>query len=60
MYAHHLEFVEYLRGYDREDFRGRSLAKHRAWLTGVTCPVLELDGDQSVDHNVAQILDRLG
>jgi adenylate kinase family enzyme len=60
MYAHHLEFIEYLRGYDHEDFRGRSLAKHRAWLGRAICPVLELDGDQPVNHNVAQILDRLG
>jgi hypothetical protein len=26
MHTHHLEFIEYLRGYDREDFPGRSIA----------------------------------
>jgi adenylate kinase family enzyme len=56
LHAHHLEFIEWARGYDREDFTGRSLKRHRAWLTQMPCPVLELDGGQPVVRSLEAVL----
>ena len=44
MHDQHLAFVEWARGYDRPGFAGRSLERHRAWLSGLPCPVLEIVG----------------
>ena len=35
---------------------GKSLAKHQAWLSARTCPVIELRGDLSVRERVAAVL----
>ncbi|HEX3915859.1 MAG TPA: AAA family ATPase [Caulobacteraceae bacterium] len=56
LHAHHLEFMEYVRGYDRDDFPGRSLKRHRAWLAAASRPVLELDGARAVEEGVAAVL----
>ena len=56
MHAQSLEFIEWARGYDRPDFAGRSLARHRAWLAGMPCRVLELDGTRTVEEGVAAVL----
>jgi adenylate kinase family enzyme len=60
LHAHHLEFMQWVRGYDRDDFPGRSLRRHRAWLARLPCPVLELDGTRSVGEGVASVLAALG
>jgi adenylate kinase family enzyme len=56
MRQQHLEFIEWARSYDREDFNGRSLRTHRAWIAKLPCPVLELDGAQPVAQNLAAVL----
>jgi adenylate kinase family enzyme len=56
LHAHHLEFIDYVRGYDRDDFPGRSLSRHRAWLAAAGRPVLELDGAQPVEAGIAAVL----
>ena len=56
MHDQHLEFVEWARGYDREDFKGRSLKRHRAWLANMSCPVLELDGARPIAESLAAVL----
>jgi hypothetical protein len=48
MHAQSQDFLKWARGYDRDDFPGRSLRRHREWLERLPCPVLELDGDQPV------------
>ena len=40
----HLEFLDWARGYDDDDFVGRSRVAHERWLAALTCPVLRLDG----------------
>ena len=56
LYQHHLEFVEWARGYDREDFTGRSLKRHRAWLATMSCSVVELDGAEPVAQSLEAVL----
>lgn len=48
-------FLEWAALYDAGPPEGRSLAKHRAWLTALHCPVVELHGDYSVDERLARI-----
>ena len=50
------EFLEWAAQYDAGILGGRSLAKHRAWLSARTCPVLELRGDLSVGERVAAVM----
>lgn len=56
MHEAHLAFVTWARSYDQPDFTGRSLAGHRAWLAGVSAPVLEIDGVPSLEDSVARVL----
>nr|QQZ50541.1 hypothetical protein JKL49_03050 [Phenylobacterium glaciei] len=44
------------RGYDDGSTGGRSLASHRAWLSTVACPVLEIRDAPSVEASVARVL----
>lgn len=55
-------FLDWAAQYDAGPSEGRSLAKHEAWLASMTCPVLRLDQDQSVEERlgiVRQALARL-
>jgi adenylate kinase family enzyme len=56
MHAQSLAFIEWARGYDREDFPGRSLHGHRAWLKTLPCPVLKLDGAQPLARSVEAVM----
>jgi adenylate kinase family enzyme len=49
------EFIEWASHYEDGDREGRSLAKHQAWLTGLPCPVLRLDGSRSLSDLVAEV-----
>lgn len=49
-------FLQWAAQYDRGPPEGRSLAKHRAWLGRRHCPVLELQGDLSVEERLALAL----
>lgn len=51
------KFLIWAGQYDEGPPSGRSLARHRAWLNGRACPVLELAGDLTVEERVARILD---
>src|ERR1035437_632344 len=50
------EFLEWVAQYDAGILGGRSLAKHQAWLSARTCPVIELRGELSVRERVATVL----
>jgi uridine kinase len=49
-------FLQWAAEYDAGPSKGRSLAKHQAWLAQRLCPVLRLDGDLSVAERVANVL----
>jgi adenylate kinase family enzyme len=48
-------FVEWASHYEDGTREGRSLAKHRAWLAGLPCPVMRLDGARPTAELVADI-----
>ena len=49
-------FVDWAAAYDTGEREGRSLPRHEAWIAGLPCPVLRLDGDQPVDKLVEDVL----
>ncbi|MEM7428477.1 MAG: hypothetical protein AAF441_20490 [Pseudomonadota bacterium] len=53
-------FVKWVAGYERGDRPGRSLARHEAWLAGLSCPVLRVDGQKPVMELVDQFLNFAG
>ncbi len=51
MHTAHIEFLEWAAQYDDGPVTMRSLAAHREWLSRLTCPILELNGEaRIVDH----------
>jgi adenylate kinase family enzyme len=52
-------FLNRAERYDDPHFDGTSLARHRAWLMGLKCPVLELDGTRPTDDLVDRALHKL-
>ncbi|UOQ71386.1 adenylate kinase [Hymenobacter cellulosilyticus] len=51
--AQYHAFLAWAAGYDDNSSGGhRTLANHNSWLTQVTCPVLELRGDLSVEQRL--------
>lgn len=56
-------FLDWAAGYDTAPAEGRSRARHEAWLAGLPCPVLRLDGDRptaEIAREVAAALPRIG
>lgn len=53
-------FLEWAASYDAGTQSGRTRARHEAWLTEQTCPVLRIDGDRSTAERVASVVHALG
>ena len=51
----HVEFLEWAGRYDTGGLEMRSRALHEAWLAGLPCAVLRLEGDRSVDDQLTKI-----
>lgn len=51
-------FIEWAASYDTGTMR-RSLAVHRQWMEQLTCPVLVIEGDLSVDERRKLILEKV-
>lgn len=49
------DFVEWASHYEAGDREGRSLAKHEAWLAGLPCPVVRVDGSRPLAELVEQL-----
>ena len=56
MHENHRDFLAWAAAYDDGDLSMRSLARHEEWLAKLTCPVLRLEGEMSVDELVARVL----
>ena len=56
MHAAHLEFLAWAQAYETPGFPGRSLERHRAWLAGLACPVVEIAGTPSLEESLARVL----
>lgn len=46
------QFLTWASGYDDNTTNGRTLNVHRNWLSNLKCPVLEIDGDTTVDERI--------
>jgi adenylate kinase family enzyme len=56
MHETHREFIDWAAQYELGTQGGRSRPKHEAWLAGLDCPVLRLDGTRPTADLVAEIL----
>jgi len=58
--AQYQAFLTWAAGYDDSSSGGnRTLANHMAWLTQVTCPILEVRGDLSVEQRLQLVRHKL-
>ncbi|WP_342648437.1 AAA family ATPase [Mucilaginibacter sp. CSA2-8R] len=46
------QFLTWATGYDDNTTHGRTLNTHRNWLSALDCPVLEIEGDTTIDERV--------
>jgi adenylate kinase family enzyme len=53
------EFIEWASHYEDGDLASRNLQEHEAWLAGLPCPVLRLDGSRPVPELVSEVGDAL-
>ena len=51
MYEHHQEFIRWASDYDNGGLNMRSKAKHDEWQKRLLCPLIRLDGSDSLEHN---------
>lgn len=59
MHQIHKDFLAWSSGYDDPDFKGRNLAAHETWLSQHTGNIVRIDGRQSVEASVEQVLGRM-
>lgn len=50
------EFIDWASGYDSGIARGRTLQAHEDWLKKLTCPVLEISGDTTVESRIDMVM----
>jgi adenylate kinase family enzyme len=60
MYEIHSRFMAWAAAYDTGDLGMRSRARHEAWLAGLPCPVLRIEGDEPLSERLARIVRYLG
>jgi Adenylate kinase and related kinases len=60
MRASHLKFVEWAMGYESGGMDMRSVASEEAWLAGLSCPVLRVEGNGSFRGELEFALARIG
>ncbi|MDO6429165.1 hypothetical protein Q4E93_01110 [Flavitalea sp. BT771] len=54
------EFIDWAAGYDDDTASGRTLSAQRQWLQHLSCEIMELNGDLTVEQRVAAVLGRMG
>jgi adenylate kinase family enzyme len=52
-------FVQWASGYDDNTTNGRNLQAHENWLSKLSCPVLEIKGDTSVDERAQMVINKV-
>ena len=53
------KFITWAAGYDDDNFDGRKLSRHEAWLQTLYCPVIRVDGELPIDDLRHQVLENL-
>lgn len=59
MYQIHKEFVEWASQYDEAGTNMRSKTLHDIWLSNLTCPVLRIEGDNTVEEHMDIVIRKL-
>ena len=59
MYRQHREFISWAKSYDTAGTDVRSKAKHDLWQKKLACPLLLLDGGETIADNLQKMLDAL-
>jgi adenylate kinase family enzyme len=54
------EFIDWAARYDNDTRVGRNLKRHEAWLAGLPCPVVEVDGTCATRELVEDVLAAIG
>ncbi|MGF7038855.1 adenylate kinase [Mucilaginibacter lappiensis] len=52
-------FRQWASGYDDNTTNGRTLQVHETWLNQLSCPVLEIKGDTTVEERTGMVLERM-
>jgi adenylate kinase family enzyme len=55
----YLTFMQWASGYDDNTTNGRNLQAHESWLSKLSCPILEIKGDTTVDERVELVLSKI-
>lgn len=53
------DFINWSSEYDSGLLKGRSKQRHEAWMSTLSCPIIRLEGDLTVDERVNQIVKAL-
>ncbi|EJL74307.1 AAA family ATPase [Chryseobacterium populi] len=54
------KFIKWARDYDEDTgIANRTLNAHRDWLSKISCPVIEINGDYEIDKKIKIILDKI-
>ena len=53
------DFLEWAKKYDNPTFNGRSISQHLNWMSQLSCKVIEIKGDTSVDYRKSLVKDEL-
>jgi adenylate kinase family enzyme len=59
MHDNYVAFLEWAAGYDEGGLDMRSLARHRAWLEELRCPVLHFEGEMPVVDQVERVVEAI-
>jgi len=57
--AKYQAFIQWASGYDDNSTNGRNLLAHQTWLNKLSCPVLEIKGDTTVEERIDIILKKV-
>ncbi|WP_448702501.1 AAA family ATPase [Mucilaginibacter sp. AW1-3] len=55
-YQQYLDFLNWAASYDDPESQRRSIGVHNQWMKGLTCKVIRIEGDTSVDERTMLIL----
>ena len=59
LHERHQKFLSWAAGYDDGLFEGRSLERHRVWLSKLSAPWLEIVGTPTLEESVDKVLQAL-
>lgn len=53
------EFMDWAKKYDDQNYSGRSLAVHNQWIKLLNCPIIQIDGETSLNSKTEKVLAKL-